>query len=398
MFGRGNLIPIKLVQVFLVAKRPEVVLFWKKAFLNFCTLTVLSDLGLFIRGQKQNEQTGNAVAIIDSLVIASADEMKFFIGENHISLQKVFIIESSKANLKIINWCENHNFDFIPFPCVPDFVKDFLLDLSSEKSDFILKNSEDSENDFSVLPKTLRRFAGTSFSAKKLRKNFYAFGKTDIPLIIEGESGTGKTLAAELIHSISKRSCKQYRRINMPCIQAEIAESELFGSVSGAFTGATNKKGILQELDGGTVLFDEVSEIPLLVQAKLLKFLDSGCFCRVGSTKETHSDVRVISATNVNLEERVRQGLFRRDLYERLKGKIISIPPLNSRKEDIDALVENFLAEHNYKSVTFSKDAINVLKSRNWTGNVRELEHCLLLTCSVNNKQLIGPDDLIFAS
>lgn len=396
------MIPDKLVQVYLVSNRPEIVLFWKAAVLDFCALTVLSDLGLFISGQKQNEQRKNAVAIIDSLVIASADEMNFFISENHISLQKVFIIKSLKSNLKILTWCENHNLDFIPFPCNFDFLRDFLLDLSSSSnSDSTLEKSDSdsvSEKDFTILPRNLKRFVGTSFSAKILRKNFYTFGKTDLPLILEGESGTGKTFAAELIHSISKRSSKQFRRINMPCIQAEIAESELFGSVSGAFTGATNKKGILQELDGGTVLFDEVSEIPMLVQAKLLKFLDCGCFCRVGSTKETYSDVRVISATNVNLEERVRQGVFRRDLYERLKGKIISIPSLNSRKEDIDALVENFLLEHNYKSVSFSKEAINVLKSRSWPGNVRELEHCLLLTCSVTNKQLIGPDDLIFAS
>ncbi len=386
------MIPVKFVQVFLVTKRPEVVVFWKKSLLKFCSLVVLPDLGLFISRQKQNEQKENAVAVIDSLLIASADEIDFFISKKYISLKKVFIIQSPKIKQEFNSVFETFKFEQIPFPCNLSFFKNFILNLASQR------RSEQFEHEAEVLPPKLKRFAGTSNSADSLRKNFYAFGKTDVPLIIEGESGTGKTLAAELIHSISRRSCKSYRRINMPCIQPEIAESELFGSVSGAFTGATDKKGILQEVDGGTVLFDEVSEIPMPVQAKLLKFLDSGCFCRVGSTKESHSDVRIISATNVNLEKLVQKGCFRKDLYERLKGKIISIPPLNSRKEDIDALVENFLVENNFSSISFSKEALETLKERDWTGNVRELQNCLTLTCAVSKNKVIGPDDLVFAS
>ena len=386
------MIPVKFVRVYLFTRRPEVVVFWKKALLNFCTLDVLPVFGLFTSGRRQSEQCGNAVAIIDSLSVASADEINFFISGKCISFQKVFIIQSSQIKSECVCRETKNKVNLIPFPCDSNFVKNQILNLSSACQ------SETADQDYSVLPSSLQRFAGTSFTVKALRKNFYTYGKTDIPLIIEGETGTGKTFAAELIHSISYRSSKNYRRINMPCIQPEIAESELFGSVSGAFTGAVNKKGILQEVDGGTVLFDEVSEIPMPVQAKLLKFLDSGCFCKVGSTRETHSDVRVISATNVNLEERVKKGLFRRDLYERLKGKILTIPPLDERKEDIEALVENFLLEHDYKSVKFSDEAIKLLKSKSWHGNVRELELCLSITCEVNKKPVIDAEDLIFAS
>ena len=387
------MVSVSLSQVSLISKRMEVVAFFEKLLGNKCPAKVYPNVNLFIESVLQDGQNRNSVAIVDILTIASSDEIDFFIDEKYISLQKVFFIESIQSNFKIFHEFENLKLNIIPFPC------DYIVAMNQLKQ-FVFSDSGKPEKVAENLPSTLRRFAGTSFSTKSLRDNFYTFGKTDLPLIIEGESGTGKTLAAELIHSISLRKSKRFRRINMPCIQPEIAEAELFGSVSGAFTGAKDKKGILQELDGGTVLFDEVSEIPLPVQAKLLKFLDSGCFCRVGSTKETYSDVRIISATNVNLEERVKRGLFRRDFYERLKGKVISIPSLNSRKEDIDALVKNFLLENGFDSIVFTKEAIDVLKEKNWTGNVRELEYCLALTCSVRgeNKKVIGPEDLIFAS
>lgn len=388
------MISVGLSQISLISKRPEVIVFFEKLLNSKNPAKIYSSVGLFIECVQQDEQSQNSAVIVDGSVIASSDEIDFFASGNYISLKKVFFIESTLSDFKVLPKFENLKLNMMPFPCdyivAQNLLKDFLLDSAGGNSQKSCEN----------LPPTLKRFAGTSCSTKSLRSNFYTFGKTDLPLIIEGESGTGKTLAAELIHSISLRKTKRFRRINMPCIQPEIAEAELFGSVSGAFTGAKDKQGILQELDGGTVLFDEVSEIPLPVQAKLLKFLDSGCFCRVGSTKESYSDVRIISATNVNLEERVKRGLFRRDFYERLKGKVISIPSLNSRKEDIDALVSNFLLENGFDSIVFTKEAIDVLKEKNWTGNVRELEYCLALTCSVRgeNKKLIGPEDLIFAS
>lgn len=387
------MISVSLSQISLVSKRAEVVVFFEKIINRKCPLKVYSSAGLFIECIQQSEQNQVSLAVVDFSSFSSSSEIDFFISEKYISLQKVFFIESAQSNFKFLCNFGNLKLKVLPFPCDSDVVLNHL------KEFFLSSNSVAAERNSEVLPPTLRRFAGSSFSAKSLRSNFYAFGKTDLPLILEGESGTGKTLAAELIHSISMRKGKCFRRINMPCIQPEIAEAELFGSVSGAFTGAKDKKGILQELDGGTVLFDEVSEIPLPVQAKLLKFLDSGCFCRVGSTKETYSDVRIISATNVNLEDLIKRGLFRRDFYERLKGKILSIPPLNSRKEDIDAIVSNFLLENGFESIVFTKEAIDALKEKQWTGNVRELEYCLALTCSVRgeHKKIIGPDDLIFA-
>lgn len=384
----------KCTCAYLISCRHEIVEFWKENLKDYCQIIQFPDVGLFTSSRKLSVQNRNAVAIIDALSIASADEMQIFLEGKIISFKNCFFIESSRAKPEVVRCFENSKASLIPFPCSFQLFKNQLW---LETSLQLIKN-ETTNKEQKSLPISLQRFAGTSFTVKSLRNNFYTYGKTNLPLIIQGETGTGKTLAAELIHSISSRNCKKYRRINMPSIQSELAESELFGSVSGAFTGATDRKGIFQEVDGGTVLLDEISEIPMSFQAKLLKFLDSGCFCRVGSSKECHVDVRVISATNVNLEERIQQGLFRKDLYERLKGKVISIPPLNSRKEDIDALVTNYLLEHGYSSITFSEEALQALKERDWSGNVRELEYCLELTCSNAEGKVIMPEDLIFSS
>lgn len=384
----------KCTCAYLISCRHEIINFWKENLKDYCKVELFPDAGLFISSRKRNEQNRNAVAIIDALTIGTADEMSDFLSGNVISFKNVFFVESSRASPEVVRCLENSKANVIPFPCSLQLFKNQLW---LETSLQLIKNKT-SDKEQNPLPATLQRFAGTSFTVKSLRNHFYTYGKTDLPLIIQGETGTGKTLAAELIHSISSRNCKKYRRINMPSIQSELAESELFGSVSGAFTGAMDRKGIFQELDGGTVLLDEISEIPMSFQAKLLKFLDSGCFCRVGSSKESHVDVRVICATNANLEERIQQGLFRKDLYERLKGKIISIPPLNSRKEDIDALVSNYLLEHGYSFYSFTENALSALKERDWSGNVRELEYCLELTCSNARSKVIGPEDLVFSS
>lgn len=379
-------------RVYVISYKREIVNFWRKSLKNCCSVVVFPDLGLFTCSLKQEEQKVTALVIIDPDSVAGADEVDFIFLRKISSFKKVFYIESSGISEKVLNGLKILGASLIPFPCNVESIKNQI----SSGSSLLCEESPLYESQ--ELPVTLKRFAGNSSVVRILRKNFFAYGKTNLPLILQGESGTGKTFAAELIHSISGRKGGKFRRINMPCIQDEIVESEFFGTVPGAFTGAVNKKGILEEANGGTVLFDEISEIPLRFQAKLLKFLDSGCFNRVGSSQECHADVRVICATNANLEEMIEQKMFRRDLYERLKGKVITLPALNSHKEDIGVLVENFLLEKGYTSVTFTREAIKMLEEHDWVGNVRELQYCVELTCSVTSKKIIGPEDLVFAS
>jgi len=203
---------------------------------------------------------------------------------------------------------------------------------------------------------------------------------TNVTVCIEGETGTGKELVARAIHFGGPRKEKLFVVQNCAAIPDNLLESELFGHKKGAFTGADqDKKGLFEIADGGTIFLDEIGEMSMNLQAKLLRVLQEGEIRAIGATKPRIVDVRVISATNRNLEEEVRQGRFREDLYYRLKVFPIHIPPLRERKEDIPLLAQHYLdhyaREMNKAVLGFSQPAMDLLVSYLWPGNVRELEN-----------------------
>jgi len=205
---------------------------------------------------------------------------------------------------------------------------------------------------------------------------------TNLPVLITGESGTGKELVAQAIHYRSSRASGSFIPVNCGAIPFELIESELFGHAKGAFTGADRERiGLWEEADGGTILLDEITETSLLFQVKLLRALQQGEIRRVGSNRTLKVDVRVIAATNGDIEEEVRLGRFRQDLLYRLNAVMIHLPPLRERIEDIPLLAEHFAAsvrKPDAPRVTFSQAAIEQLQSYNWRGNVRELENVVL--------------------
>ncbi len=205
---------------------------------------------------------------------------------------------------------------------------------------------------------------------------------TNLPVLITGESGTGKELVAQAIHRRGSRADKPFIAVNCGAIPYELIESELFGHARGAFTGADRERiGLWEEADGGTILLDEITETGALFQVKLLRALQQGEIRRVGSNRTLKVDVRVIAATNRDIEEEVRQGRFRQDLMYRLNAVMIHLPPLRERVEDIALLAEHFVAgvaEPNARPVTVSQPALEILKSYAWQGNVRELENVVL--------------------
>ena len=211
---------------------------------------------------------------------------------------------------------------------------------------------------------------------------------TDVAVLINGETGTGKELFAQAIHNASQRSAGAFLALNCSAFSRELLESELFGYKEGAFTGAVkDKRGLLEEANHGTVFLDEIGEMALELQSKLLRVLETGEFVKVGDTKTTRVDVRIISATNRNLKEEIANGRFREDLYFRLSVFRIELPPLRQRREDILLLAQHF-AERFSKQIgcpvpALSPDAKNLFLSYPWPGNVREMmntmEHALIV-------------------
>ena len=205
-------------------------------------------------------------------------------------------------------------------------------------------------------------------------------GQVDISVLVTGESGTGKELIAKAIHGISKRKHQEMITVNCGAIPEGVIESELFGHKKGAYTGAgADRKGYFESAHKGTIFLDEIGEMPLDTQVKVLRVLESGEFMRVGDSKTMYSDVRVIAATNKNLEELVREKRFRNDLFYRLKTVAVDVPPLRNRIEDLSALVERFALQFSRNNDIlyrgFMPDAIRRMKHHNWPGNIRELKH-----------------------
>ena len=205
---------------------------------------------------------------------------------------------------------------------------------------------------------------------------------TDITVLITGESGTGKEVVAKAIHQASNRADKKMISVNCGAIPEGILESELFGHAKGSFTGAfESRKGYFEIADGGTIFLDEIGEMPVATQVKLLRVLENGEFMRVGSSESTHVDIRVIAATNKDLEDEVTARRFRQDLYYRLRSVNIRIPALRQRRADILLLTELFLKElhqgNDTPAIMLTEDARTALTNYSWPGNVRELRNVI---------------------
>ncbi len=221
---------------------------------------------------------------------------------------------------------------------------------------------------------------GQSEAIRELIELVISVAPTNISVLISGESGTGKEVFAKAIHILSPRKDKPLISVNCGAIPEGLLESELFGHEKGAFTGAiATKKGYFELADGGTILLDEIGEMPLQTQVKLLRVLESGEFMRVGSGELRKVDVRIIAASNRDLGQMVQENHFRKDLYYRLKAVAMHIPPLRERREDILLLLEHFVIEITEKEKLefsgFTDDALQVIHDYSWPGNVRELRN-----------------------
>jgi len=244
---------------------------------------------------------------------------------------------------------------------------------------------------------------GDSESMLKVLKLVQKVENKAMQVLITGESGTGKELIAQAIHYNSPRKKKRFVTVNMGAIPLDLVESELFGHEKGAFTGASSRRiGKFEEADRGTIFLDEIGEVDLDIQKKLLRVLQENEVTRLGSNKPIKLDLRVVAATNKNLAEEVQAGRFREDLFYRLQGFLIHIPPLRERNNDILLLAKSFLEEYckNNKmdNKKISHEAMETLLSYDWPGNVRELKSLIERAALMADRDTIIPDDLLFST
>jgi DNA-binding NtrC family response regulator len=239
---------------------------------------------------------------------------------------------------------------------------------------------------------------GVSSAFVEVMKLVGRVAATNLPVLITGESGTGKEVVARAIHRRSPRSDRPFVAVNCGAIPAELIESELFGHVKGSFTGAhADRRGLWQEADGGTVFLDEISETSPAFQVKLLRALQEREIRRVGSNQTVRVDVRVIAASNRDVDQEMREGRFRQDLLYRLNAVTLHLPPLRERREDIIPLARYFAERMAQASdaacISFSRDAVQLLEKYDWPGNIRELENAIVRAAALCD-QAVRPEDL----
>jgi two-component system NtrC family response regulator len=245
----------------------------------------------------------------------------------------------------------------------------------------------------------LRGIITTSPQMLKVCRTIEKIAPSNITTLLLGASGTGKERCAQALHELSPRALKPLVAINCAAIPANLLESELFGYEKGAFTGAAKQTpGKIEYADGGTLFLDEIGDLPMELQAKLLRFLQERVVERIGGRKEIPVDVRILCATHQNLRALISEGLFREDLYYRISEIVLEIPPLKDRDGDVLVLAKSFLnmwsKEYNSAAVEFSTDAIAAMEAYDWPGNVRELESRIKRAVIMADGNQIRPEDL----
>lgn len=362
--------------VTLISRRDDILVFTKKVVGENYYLTSGPDL---------SEMTFvvSACIFIDLSSLSNNLVIRYHEQLEKYSKKIIYFIPSSVEESLILN-LQNCMINKIVFPCSEEKVTNLFLkvvqdnNFQNQEMQFEYKLSKTQESMF-------EEFIGTSKISKILKKKILICSQLDIPVLLLGETGTGKSTAAKIIHQLSSRKDKPYVQINISNFEETIVDSELFGSEKGAYTDARKRDGKFKKAEGGTLFIDEIANASLNVQSKLLTVLDDGCYFSLGSDISKKANVRLIFATNADLQTKIMQKEFRKDLYYRIKGYKIVFPALRERKSDIRALAYYF-ANKNGKKIT--ERAIKKLEQYSWPGNVRQLQFCIDSACNFEKDEI----------
>jgi DNA-binding NtrC family response regulator len=323
-----------------------------------------------------------------------------YVSEHYPELPKLVVTGYPSLN-EALNVMKSGAVDYLVKPFTKEELKEAVLkSFKDKKKDKSIHHQQQNN----VITKTYGELIGNSTELKKVTEIVERVKDNKATIFIHGESGTGKELVARAIHYMGKFARAPFIAVNCAAIPENLLESELFGYVKGAFTGAdSNRVGFFQAANNGTIFLDEIGSASLAVQARLLRVIQEKEVTRIGSQKIEKLDIRVITATNINLEELIDKKLFREDLFYRLTVVQINVPPLRNRKSDIPLLVEKFLLkyglEYKDKFVKISSEAMEVLKRNLWPGNIRELENIIqqaVIMCDKNIELKDLPKQLKF--
>jgi two-component system, NtrC family, response regulator AlgB len=314
-----------------------------------------------------------------------------------LSPQAAIVIVTAFASIETaVEAMRRGAFDYLPKPCTPDQVRQLLVRIERTRrlENRVIElesqlNAESPEVDLTTDSPKMQAVVDVAFKA----------ANSDATVLLLGESGTGKTVLAREMHARSPRRSRAFVTVSCPSLSRELLESELFGHVKGAFTGAlAETQGKVAAADGGTLLLDEIGDLPLEIQSKLLRLLQEREYERVGEAKPRRANVRVISATNRDLQEAIREGRFREDLYYRLNVISLRLPPLRDRVQDLERIAKrhlDFFSQRAGKTFRgFTADALAAMRSYSWPGNLRELRNLIERAAILASGEEIGTADL----
>jgi DNA-binding NtrC family response regulator len=335
--------------------------------------------------------------IISDIILPGMDGIEMLAKVREQIPDQIFIVVTAYASLDTsVKALRAGAYDYIMKPIIHEEIKQIVRNALRQKSlqseNVLLKREIGKDYDFSSI-------IGESQALKTILNEVRKITDTKSSVLLLGETGTGKELFARVIHHNSSRREMPFVPINCSAIPENLLETELFGHVRGAFTGAVaSKKGILEEAEGGTVFLDEIGDMSLALQAKLLRVIEDQVIRPVGGTKGNKVDIRFITATNKELRAAVRQATFREDLYYRINVITLQIPPLRDRKEDILSLSRYYLEKYSYEMGKQAKEiapeAMEIMMSYEWAGNVRELQNVIERAILISDGNVIGPEHL----